>query len=273
MPAPMPHGDWNGIMPALAELQRLMRNAVVASEFDAVRPLLLGGRDPAARLAIHRRHYHASLTETLRTRFPATAWLVGDAMVLDAARDYVTQRPPRVFCMAEFGEDFPAYLATRSDVEQLPYLQAFGELEWLVGQVSVAVDAPPHGRSLLVGRDSETLMRSSIQMQPGLRYLSIGWPVDELMRVYLSEDAPPQFQMESADVLLEVRGARGDVQMSRLGAADWEFRRWLQTGQAIEEAAVQALGADSDFDPGRALVGLCDAGLVTGLRVPEDQTS
>jgi hypothetical protein len=260
-------------MPALDELQRLMRNAVVASEFDAVRPLLLGGSDPAARLAIHRRHYHASLTETLHTRFPATAWLVGDAIVLAAARDYVAHRPPRVFCMAEFGEDFPAFLSTRPGLEELPYLQAFGELEWRVGQVSVAVDAPPQGRALLTDRDPEALMASSLQMQPGLVYLSIAWPVDELMHVYLSEEAPPRFQMEATRAFVEIRGARGDVQLSRLGAGDWEFRHSLQAGQAIEEAATHALDADQEFDPGQALVAICDAGLVTGLRGARDGDS
>ncbi len=258
-------------MPALAELQRRVRNAIVASEDDAVRPLLIGGRDPAARLAIHRRHYHASLIETLRTRFPATAWLAGDAPVLDAARDYVALRPPSVFCMAEYGEDFPAFLSTRPGMARLPYLRAFGELEWRVGQVSVAVDAPPLGRAWLAGLGSEALMVLSIRLQPGLAYLPIAWPVDELMRVYLSDEAPTRFDMIPARAHLEVRGARGDVQLARLAGGDWVFRRALQAGQTVEEAASQALDMDPKFDPGRALVALSDAGLVMARRSLEEE--
>ena len=49
------------------------------------RPCCWEGPYPEHRLAIHRRHYVASLTRALVERFPATVWLVGSELVTHVA--------------------------------------------------------------------------------------------------------------------------------------------------------------------------------------------
>lgn len=252
-------------MPALSETQRLVRNALVQSDFDAVRPVLVGGHDPAARLAIHRRHYHASLVGALRTRYPATAWLIGDVAVTTAATRYVVAHPPRVFCIAEFGADFPRFLGSELSLSAVPYIEAFAALEWQVGRVSVAVDSPAMTLADLATADSTSLMSSSLILQPGVVYMTMGWPVDALMRIYLSDQVPPQFEMTPAKTYVEVRGARGALHITSLSPATWTFRHLLQSGRAIGLAAETALDLDPQFDPGRALVELCDLSLLARL--------
>ena len=68
-----------------------------------------------------------------------------------------------------------------------------------------------------------------------------------------------------ADVLLEVRGARGAFSMSRLDAATFVFRRLLAQGSSVGNAAEQALDVDPGFDAGHSLVQVIVAGVATAI--------
>src|SRR5690349_20038490 len=104
-------------MPSLLEIQRRMHNAIVADGAPrTLLPLLAGGRDPQARLAIHRHHYRASLTRALLDTFPAVTWLVGERFATAAAQAFTREFPPSAPCIAEYGADYPAFLANRAGV-------------------------------------------------------------------------------------------------------------------------------------------------------------
>src|SRR5262245_25841325 len=170
-------------MPALLEIQHRMRDAVVADETtSALLPLLVGGRDPAARLAIHRHHYQASLTRALLDKFPAVAWLTGERFATEAAQAFVQEHPPTAPCIAEYGADYPTFLASRAGAERLPYLRAFAELEWHLGQVSIAVERAPLTIERLASIEASELPDHHLGLQGGLRYFTAGWPVDELIK-------------------------------------------------------------------------------------------
>src|SRR5262245_54666548 len=99
-------------MPSLLEIQRRMRNAIVADGAPrALLPLLAGGRDPQTRLAIHRHHYRASLTRALLDKFPAVTWLVGERFATAAAQAFSREYPPSAPCIAEYGAEYPTFLA------------------------------------------------------------------------------------------------------------------------------------------------------------------
>ena len=89
------------------------------------------------------------------------------------------------------------------------------------------------------------------------------WCIDDLMRAYLSGDAPERFVLLDAVTLIEVRGARGSFHLTRLDAATFAFRAALAAGRTVGAAAEAALTVDADLDPGHALRALVDAGLAT----------
>ena len=177
-------------MPSLHEIQRGLRDAVVAE--DAVGTLLplLVGRNPEARLGIHRHHYEASLTRALIDKFPAVSWLAGERFAISAAQVFVRAHPPAAPCIAEYGIDYPAFLASRAGAERLPYLCAFAELEWHLGLVSIAVGRAPLPIEHLTSIEASELPDHRLSLQPGLRYFTAAWPVDELIKQYLSGTAP-----------------------------------------------------------------------------------
>jgi Putative DNA-binding domain len=252
-------------MPALADLQADVRHALLAGETTALEPLLVGGQNGRKRLAIHQRHYTASLITSLLDRFPATVWLVGSEFVQRAAQHFVRLRPPTRPCIAEYGEEFPAYLMAQTSVVELPYLGQFAALEWHLGRLSLAVDLPSLSAADLSGFDPGALTDARIALQPGLQLVNTHWAIDQVMSLYLTDKAPDRFTLQAGDVWLELRGCRGELRMNRLPQVDFVFRSALAAGQLLGDAALSALEVDPAFDPGRALLNLLDERLVVTI--------
>ena len=234
-------------------------------EVARIAPFLFGGREPEKRLTIHQRNYETSLVDALLTKFPATGWLIGTPLLTEAARHFVHEHPPQAPCIAEYGGDFPDFLSKHPVSERSPYLKDFAELEWCVGQAAIAVDAPPISAGTFSNVTPEMLPDMRLTLQPGLRYMKASWPVDELMKLYLTETAPNQLELAPADVWIEVRGARGEFQLNRLDAGDFTFRKAASEGRSIGEAAELALDVDAAFDPGGALAALLAGGFVVQI--------
>ena len=247
----------------LAELQSRFAHAMTTGEADALVAHLVGGALPGKRLNIHLRHYEASLAAALCEKFPACAWLAGADLVRAAARAYVRTHPPTRPCIAEYGFDFPQFLANHGRARTLPYLESFATLEWTVGRASIAVDCVPKAWSDLAQIGAEGLIDSVLSLQPGLHYFRSTWRVDQLMTTYLSGTEPERFLLPEADAFIEIRGARGTVHLTRLDGATFAFRRALAAGSSVGDAAGSALELDSAFDPGAAIRVLVHAGLVT----------
>ncbi len=250
-------------MPTLAETQALFRLAVVTGHATGVVPLLENNRQK--RLAIHRRNYQSSLVHALLGKFPAVAWLAGTPFVTEAATSFVEQHPPQRPCIAEYGETFPRFLSTRPGAERTPYLEGFAALEWHIGHMTIAVTEQPITIEEISLVDPETLSGMRLRLQCGARYLRASWPVDELMKLYLSDGAPDHLVFDPAEVLLEIRGSRGEFHMSRLEEPEFRFRECLVHGLSIGAAAEQAMDTHDQFDVGASLVRLITEGLAAAI--------
>lgn len=180
----------------LAETQARIRDAVITGEMTDSAAVLDDRNEK--RIAIHRRNYQSSLVEALLGKFPAVVWLAGAPFVAEVAKCFIDQFPPQKPCIAEYGENFPEYLSTRPGAERMPYLKTFAELEWHIGHMAIAIPEPH-----------------------AVRYLRSSWPVDELMKLYLTDSAPDRLEFAPCDVFLEIRGARGEFQFDRLPKAEF----------------------------------------------------
>jgi hypothetical protein len=242
-----------------------MRDAVVNGATLGIAPLLIGGRDARKRLAIHQRHYETSLVNALLGKFPATAWLVGTPFVTEAAGRFIREHPPHAPCIAEYGEGFPECLAEYPASNRAPYLRAFAELEWRIGQVAIAVDHPAVTLEHFSKIDPEVLPALVLTLQVGVHYVDASFAIDELMKLYLTETAPDRFELSDTIVWLEVHGARGEFHINRLDAAAFVFRKAISNRLTIGDAAESVLDTHPAFDPGQSLAALITAGLVTAI--------
>jgi hypothetical protein len=246
----------------LADLQADIAAAVVEPAIPASASLLTGGNDPTRRLAIHSRHYAASLARSLVERFAATVWLAGSELVTQAAVQFVREHPPTRPCIAEYGEAFPVYLASCGGT-RLPYLGQFATIDWHLGRLAVAVDAVP--LQTLAECEPERLAGVRLALQPGTEYLALDSSLDELVRFFLSGEAPNQYALRHEPVWLELRGCRGELWLNRLTKGDYVFRRAVADAGTLGRAAALAVGVDERFEPGPATVAMLHAGLVTGV--------
>jgi hypothetical protein len=258
-------------MPSLADIQSRISEALVGGELDAVLPWLAGGRSAAAhRFAVHQRHYATSLSRAILDRFPATIWLVGSPLVTAAAAEFVRAHPPTRPCIAEYGDEFPMWLASRVDSKKLPYLEQFAMLEWQVGKVSVATEDVPLSDWPAI--DPNGLAESGLRLQPSLAYLRLDWPLDELLSFYLSDEHPAEYALMSRTTWLELRGARGSLNLRRLRPGTFAFRTLLMDGATLGDAAASALDRDAEFDPGLELTALLGEGLIVGIQAQSDRS-
>ncbi len=256
----------------LADFQAQVRSAIVDGNAAPLAPLLTGSRHPLGRFAIYQRHYASHLARTLAGKFPAMEWLAGSQFMLAAAGAFIRARPPGAPCIAEYGADFPASVGNRAEAQHLPWLRWVGELEWRLGHAALAIEHAPLAAASLAEIAPERLERCSLVLQPGLHYLAAPWPVDDLLGLFLSDDAPDRYALDPEDVFIEVRGARGAFSMARLDAGNFTFRAALARGTGIGDAAEQALDADPGFDAGQGLVRLVAAGLATAVHDIEGET-
>jgi hypothetical protein len=252
----------------LADTQALIHRGLLTGEISGLVPMLTGGRYPERRFAIHQRNYETTLVNALVSKFPATAWLIGATFLAEAAKRFVHECPPQAPCIAEYGKEFRTFLTKTPGspgAGRLPYLSDFAELEWHIGQITIAVQEPPLSADGFANIPPAALPDAHLTLQPGVRYLRVSWPVDELMKIYLTDTASEQFAIESAELGLELRGGRGEFRIERLDPAEFAFRKSIAQGASIGDAAEQALDADAAFNPGEALAGLIASGLVIGI--------
>jgi hypothetical protein len=259
--------NWPPSSVGLGDIQLAIRQAVVYDDDARIAPILTGGKDPAKRLQVHRRHYEASLVTSILERFPATVWLIGSELVVEAARRYIGEHPPRRPCIAEYGVTFPDFL-TAYLAGNVPYLRDFAELEWHLGHVSIAIDCGAIPADTLSTFPATELPDLCLGLQPGLRYLQFSWPVDALMRLYLTDTAPDSLEFLPENVWIELRGARGEFSLGRLTRGDFTFRRSIADGCSLGDALEAALDVDSTFDSGTVLNALLAEGLITAVKTP-----
>src|ERR1700739_962818 len=96
----------------LLELQIHLRRAVLEGDASPIVAAIEGdGIDPSARLGIYRNHALTTFGATLKATFPVVCRLVDERFFAYAAHDYLRLHPPPSRCLAEYGADFPDFLA------------------------------------------------------------------------------------------------------------------------------------------------------------------
>lgn len=257
-------------MPSLSDAQEQFRAAVVARDVHV--PSMLRAPGPVVeRLEIYRRHYREALTRHIVGRYPTVEWLLGSARTMQLAEQFIRVSPPSAPCMAEYGAGFIEALKSDAGTGTLPYLGDVAELDWNLGNVSVAIDRPALAISALSESPPDRLPDIGLCLQPGLSYLRSGWPVDDLVRIRLSEQPPQTLQFTPIAVALEVRGARGQFRIARVDPAVLGFRAALAAGETLGTATDQGLSVDPHFNLSLALASVFAEGLVVEIVSPTEE--
>lgn len=236
-------------------------------EQSAAAHVLGDGLAPESRLAIYRHHVFTTLTAVLKSAYPVVCRLVDERFFGYAADQYIRSHPPDGPCLTEYGTSFPEFLAEFEPCRPLGYLPDVARLEWALHSAIQAEEPLPLDADALRTLPPDELPRLRFRLDPSLALLASPWPIDEIWRAN-QPDADPAITVDLAvgGVWLEVRRIDDDAIVHRLDPATHRFRRALQDGRALEEAA--ALDQDEAFDLAGAVQALFSEGLLTGFIAP-----
>lgn len=263
-------------MPSLLELQESARCALLAGcDAPGAAAILaaIADDDGAAveRLAIHRNNVFTSLANVLAKAFPAVERLVDARFFAYAAHAFIQRHPPPRACLAEFGGQFPDFLAGFPACRDLEYLPDVARLEWRLHEAAHAPAVAPLAPTALRGVAAADTPRLIFGLCPSIRYLASPWPVAAIWRANRAGSTDgAAVDLAGGGVPLEIRRRAGEVEMRVLPGDVFAFRQALASGLTLAAAAEAALAADPRFGLAAALSGLFSDGAVARVALAED---
>ena len=236
-------------MHSLREQQMEFARAVYEGSSALENRVRANGLSGARRLQVYRNSVFAGLTEALRAIYLVIDRLVGSEFFDHAARRYIERHPSTTGNLHDFGEEFPAFLATFPGASDLNYLPDVARLEWSYHQVFHAADHAPLDLDSLASVAPADYGRLRWRLHPACRLLASDFPV---LRIWQANQDDTEC-METVDLsaggtrLLVIR--RGlEVNLEILGPGEHALLRRLAEGRSLAAACEQALAVEPQFD-------------------------
>jgi hypothetical protein len=224
------------------------------------------GLPPAARLQIYRHHVFTLLTDVLQTTFPVICRLVDKRFFRYAVDAYIRQYPPETPCLFEYGEHFPAFLATFPPCRHLEYLTDVARLEWAMNMALYAEVCTPLDPAELGVLAPHEAARLILRFDPAVTLLDSPWPIDQIWCANQADEAEcASVDLNAGGASLEIRRREDDVGFRRLDPTSYTFRTMLAAGHPLAMAAEAALAASQEFDCVAALHELLTDGVIIGF--------
>jgi len=206
----------------------------------------LGGQADR-RYAVYRNNVAMSLKGALADIFPVTRQVSGPRFFDAMALEFLAENPPRSPILAEYGRDFPDFVAGFEPARRLFFLADLARLEraWL--DAYHATDCPPLAPETLLTRDPEALMAMQLSPHPAARLLKLGSAAASIFLRTKAGESLKGLDPSPAEIALITR-PHYDVAVHRVTIGDAAFLRALLDGEPIDEAAERADAADDGFD-------------------------
>jgi hypothetical protein len=260
-----PQKSGKGAVQTLHDLQVSFSRFISGGSSDElIQSVLEDGLQPAARLAIYRNNVVARLTDALRETFPVICQLVDRRFFDYAAHTFIRRCLPSRACLAEYGEDFPAFLAEFPPAADLKYLPDIGRLEWSIGRVLQAAPMTSIEIGALIQNHSNPAL-IGLQLSPVVRFLASDFAIDQIWRAHQRSGDFTTLLLDSAGVHLQIAAMNG-LHLTHLPASTWRFRSALCAGSTLGMAVSAALSSSPDFDVSGEVASLFEGELVVGLR-------
>lgn len=236
------------------------------------------GSDPSARFAVYRNNVVFSLIEALADTFPVAQCVIGVECFRSMAAMYVRRHPPRSCVLAQYGQEFPDFVADFvthfAPARELPYLADLCRIEVARVRAYHADDVDPVGpddvdAALACG---EGLADITLSLHPSLSIVASDYAVASLWAAHQMDfdvDAMSWDRPESALILRD--GLDVLVRSVSLGSA--RFLQALQQELTFGHAAAVAVHDDAAFDLSATLAMLIGHGVLTAINLPSREPS
>jgi hypothetical protein len=251
-------------MPTLHEFQSGFVNFLVGeTSSDFVETVDAGGTDPVSLLSIYRNNMLITLTETLAATFPVVRRLVDPRFFDYASQTFISSNLPSRPCLAEYGSEFPSFLALFPPAAELPYLSDVASLEWAISRVMRADIEPdmPLNSIVDIGIDPAEIR---LRIGTAVRYLASAYPIHQIWLANRPDIEPVEMNLSHKGDHLQIRQT-DSLELLCLPEAVWLFRALIADGGGLGAAAEAALELDPLFELPVALATMFNEGIVVGL--------
>ena len=255
------------MMFALRDLQAAFAAHIVNGDRGDLEAVVAGDSiSAAARLRIYRHHVFHSLALSLAETFPTVKELVGEAFFRQMARAYVVASLPAQPVLAEYGGDFPAFVAGHSSAGDLPYLADVARLDWALNRAFHADRPPALGVAELQALGAEHLPVQRLRLQPGAAMIESNYPIDRIWAMSQPGAAGATIDPQAGGVHLLVLRRSDDAAFLPVSAGEAAFLSALAGGATLEEAAALGLATAADYDLSQSFARLLGLEAFAALR-------
>lgn len=159
------------------------------------RPVIIARGD---RFDIYRNNVFASLGAALAKTFPVVETMLGGEYFSALALAFVRQSLPKSRILAEYGADFPGFIAQFPPLADYPYLADVARLEWSRIEAFRAPDDEPD-RGTVVG---DALLNRRVKLGASARLLASPHPIDTLWRLHQTDQPGEPAQWDGEQLVL-----------------------------------------------------------------------
>jgi hypothetical protein len=234
----------------LRDLQDAMAASVLRSTDGPLSPLIRAEGIPSeGRLQVYRNNTFSSLTAALKDSFPVVCQLVDERFFGYAVQEYILAHPPRAPRLAEYGDDFAAFLDRFEPVRPLAYLPDVARLEWAVNLAYHAPDAPTLDPARIAAVPQERYPGLQFAAHPSVQLFASEYPVDRIWQAHQpGGDLDSKIGLASGGCRLLIDRHDQDIRFLSLDAAGFALAAALCGGYALQEAYERAAAMDGAFD-------------------------
>jgi len=247
-----------------------------AALLDADNPYPTGlvawnGSDPAKRFAVYRNNVVSSLSDALADTFPVTRELVGGEFFRAMAHVFIAKTPPRSPVLAEYGDEFPAFIKGFTPAEGVPYLADVAHLEKLYLNAYHAADALPLDDSAFQAALVRThaLHNARVRLHPSMGILRSSHAVFSLWAAHQGVLDLGTVDPSRAEDVLVIR-PHWDVLVLPLRPGAGRFIESLFSGLSFGGSNLAATAEQTEFDLVATLADMIRAGVAVAFDFDEE---
>jgi hypothetical protein len=140
-------------------------------------------------LAAYRTNASALAERALQAAYPVVAELIGGAGFGLMARHFWQRHPPERGDLAWWGDALPGFLASDSQLVDVPYLADVARVEWALHCNASAPDAAPLEPASFAMLGQQAPGAVTLRLPPGTALQRSSWPVVSLINAHLHDES------------------------------------------------------------------------------------
>lgn len=248
----MPIALWRngrGRMPTLRDLQAAFAGHICGEDQPGLEAVVVGDTiGAAARLRVHRHHVGRSLIAALAATFPTVRAVVGEEFFRTMAQAFIARDLPRQPVLTEYGETFPAFVASYEAAASLPYLADVGRLDWALNVAFHTSPAACLTAADLAPLPAAEVVDLSLELAAGATVIQSTYPVDRIWRISQSQASGEIVDLGEGGACLLVLRRADDAFFVSLDPAEAAFLSAVANGRTLEGAARAGFQIASAFN-------------------------